>query len=304
VLSAALAGLLVIGGCSKDNQGGTKTGDKKESKTAEKKEGKTGGDQKGGGGAVAAAGVGEVAGKGTGTLKGKVTFVGAMPEIKSQKAQIEMQADKERCLMGDTNEQTWKIGPDKSVQYVVVWLRPINQDKGAYFKLTDEQKKRTKPVNIDQPYCQFEPHVTAVFPDYFDGKTQKATGEKFEIHNSAPMNHNTAWSGNDLFNKGDNKIIPPKGKLDVDAKPGRRNKPGEDLVHIHCDLHKWMSAYAWVFDHPYYAVTDKNGNYEIKGVPTGVELEVVHWHETSDKPKAEKMTLKDGDNTKNFELKK
>ncbi len=303
VLSAALAGVLVIGGCSKDNsQGTTKT------KTVEKvdtKEGKTASDHKGSGGTVTPAGVGEVAGKGTGTLKGRVSFVGALPEIKSEKARMEMQADKERCLMGDTNEQTWKISPDKGVQYVVVWLRPINQDKGAYFKLTDAQKKQTKTVTMDQPYCQFEPHVTAFNPDYFDGKKQEPTGETFKIKNSAPMNHNTAWAGNDLFNKGTNKIIPPKGELDVDAKPGRRTKPGEDLLHIHCDLHKWMNAYAWVFDHPFYAVTDKDGNYEIKNVPTGVELEVVHWHDSfGDKPKAEKQTLKDGENTKNFEISK
>ncbi len=305
VLSAALAGVLVIGGCSKDNsQGGTKTVEKKADKNGAKKEDKAS-DHKGSGGSVAPAGVGEVAGKGTGTLKGRVTFVGALPEIKSEKARMEMQADKERCLMGDTNEQTWKISPDKGVQYVVVWLRPINQDKGAYFKLTDAQKKQKKTVTMDQPYCQFEPHVTAFNPDYFDGKKQEPTGETFKIKNSAPMNHNTAWAGNDLFNKGTNKIIPPKGELDVDAKPGRRNKPGEDLLHIHCDLHKWMSAYAWVFDHPFYAVTDKDGNYEIKNVPTGVELEVVHWHESfGDKPMAEKITLKDGENTKNFELKK
>lgn len=294
VLSAALAGALVVSGCGKD----------KEVAKSETKEVKKDVAKKGGSDTVAPAGAGgEVVGTGTGTLKGKVTFVGAVPEVKSEKARIEMQGDKEHCLKGDTTEQTWRIDPKtKGVHNVVVWLRPAH--KGGYFKLTDAEKKVDKVVKMEQPYCQFEPHVTAFYPSYFNGKKQVPTGEKFEIINNAPIKHNTAWKGDAPFNPGKNEILPSKDKMIVDATPSSGKKPGEDLIRIHCDLHKWMNAFAWCFDHPFYAVTDKEGNYEIKNVPTGVELEVVHWHETFDKPKAEKTTLKAGDNTKNFEIKK
>ena len=54
-------------------------------------------------------------------------------------------------------------------------------------------------------------------------------------------------------------------------------EPG--LVHFSCNIHPWMDAYVWVFDHPYVAVTDKDGNYEIKNVPVGSKVHVVGWHE-------------------------
>jgi hypothetical protein len=39
-----------------------------------------------------------------------------------------------------------------------------------------------------------------------------------------------------------------------------------------------MTGYVRVFDHPYYAVTDKDGKFEIKNAPTG-DYRIVYWHE-------------------------
>ena len=73
--------------------------------------------------------------------------------------------------------------------------------------------------------------------------------------------------------------------------------PGD--YHYFCQIHPWMSSFVWVLDHPFAAVTDKEGNYEIKGVPAA-ELSVKYWHESFDKtPKTEKITIK-GDTTKDF----
>jgi hypothetical protein len=67
-----------------------------------------------------------------------------------------------------------------------------------------------------------------------------------------------------------------------------------------------MNAKVAVFDHPYYAVTKEDGTFEIKDAPADVPLEVVVWHEsmgdTLKKGKKEDITLKPGDNTKNFEV--
>jgi hypothetical protein len=40
-----------------------------------------------------------------------------------------------------------------------------------------------------------------------------------------------------------------------------------------------MSARIWVFDHPYHAITDKNGVFEIPFAPRGVDLRLILWHE-------------------------
>ena len=46
------------------------------------------------------------------------------------------------------------------------------------------------------------------------------------------------------------------------------SKP-ENFLKFQCDIHAWMFAYASVIDHPYFAVTDKEGKFTIKNVPDG-----------------------------------
>jgi hypothetical protein len=43
----------------------------------------------------------------------------------------------------------------------------------------------------------------------------------------------------------------------------------EVMVPIRCDVHPWMSAWAGVLDHPFFAVTDELGGYAITGLPAG-----------------------------------
>jgi hypothetical protein len=45
-----------------------------------------------------------------------------------------------------------------------------------------------------------------------------------------------------------------------------------------CNIHPWMNARVGVFDHPYFAVTDERGAFEIRLAPKGAwRLKV--WHE-------------------------
>jgi plastocyanin len=48
----------------------------------------------------------------------------------------------------------------------------------------------------------------------------------------------------------------------------RKADPGHPIV-VTCDVHAWMIAWVYVFDHPYYAVTDAGGRFEITSVPAG-----------------------------------
>ena len=74
----------------------------------------------------------------------------------------------------------------------------------------------------------------------------------------------------------------------------------EDPFYIKCDVHPWMKTWVLVSDHPYYAVTDENGNYEIKGVPAGT-YEVVCWQEKFKKKAiVDKVTVGSKSVTKDF----
>jgi hypothetical protein len=49
-------------------------------------------------------------------------------------------------------------------------------------------------------------------------------------------------------------------------------------VDVRDDIHPWMSAWWMIFDHPYFAVTDSQGRFTLRDVPTGPQRLVV-WHE-------------------------
>ena len=97
-------------------------------------------------------------------------------------------------------------------------------------------------------------------------------GQQLHVHNSAPIAHNVKWDGGRLKNPGSNVIIPANGnvniKLNADKAP----------IAISCNIHPWMKGWVRVFDHPYFAVTDENGNFEIKNAPAG-KLKMIIWQE-------------------------
>jgi hypothetical protein len=292
VLSALIALTGCGGGSSSSSGGGSKES--------------SGSKESGGGSKTASGERTPIEVKGKATLKGRVTFAGAsLPTPRDLKPEMEKQGDKDHCVKGDTQSQEWIISPDKGVANVVVFLKA---PEGSFFKVPDDKRNRTDTVIMDQPFCAFQPHVVAFNPSVFDPATKKQvkTGQILKVVNSAPINHNTGWSSAAIFNTGKNVLLPAKkGELMVEAKPCRDTDAGkEDILKIACDIHKWMSARAVALDHPYYAVTDKDGKYEIKDAPADAEVDVVYWHESMgdaiNKAPRQKIKLKPGENTQDF----
>jgi hypothetical protein len=61
------------------------------------------------------------------------------------------------------------------------------------------------------------------------------------------------------------------------------------MVHLQCNGgHVWMSAEMMVTPHPYYAVTDESGQFELTNVPPGT-YEIIAWHEGWDIAGKEKV---------------
>jgi len=54
------------------------------------------------------------------------------------------------------------------------------------------------------------------------------------------------------------------------AAPIEKNFAREEIMlPVKCNQHPWMKMYINVVKSPFYAVTDKSGKYEIKGLPPG-----------------------------------
>jgi plastocyanin len=110
----------------------------------------------------------------------------------------------------------------------------------------------TKPV-MDQTKMTFSPHVMVV-----------QVGTTVEFLNSDPVGHNVYWpsiSGNKKL--AHNLGTWPKGE----KKAFQFNDVG--VASLLCNVHPEMNGYIVVSPTPYFGVTDKSGNYEIKNVPPG-----------------------------------
>jgi plastocyanin len=133
----------------------------------------------------------------------------------------------------------------------------------------------SKPFVLDQQSCQYQPYVFGV-----------VAGQKIIVKNSDPLLHNV--HATPKLNKEFNFAQPVKGQENAVTF----DKP-EVLVRIKCDVHPWMFSYAGVVEHPYFAVTDKDGSFTIPNVPPGkYTLEAFHLKAGA---KTQEITLAEGD---------
>lgn len=142
------------------------------------------------------------------------------------------------------------------------------------------------PVELDQEHCLYVPYVLAV-----------QTGQKIRVKNSDPVLHNVHCTPKVAGNMEKNLAQMPNGP-DVElafAAP-------EDFLRFKCDVHPWMFAYVSVFDHPYFAVTDKNGNFKIANVPPGKYKIVAKHRKAAPKGVTQEIEVTDAGATANMTI--
>lgn len=200
-------------------------------------------------------------------LKGQIVFKGTDPGRKQ--LPFQNNPDKEACLKDkDTKDEDWIINPaNKGIKNVFVWIRPAGAAKDAPFPTNQIHPSLKMPAKaqeeIDQPCCRFIPHVLAA-----------REGQTLLIKNSAPVAHNSKWesSNNGAFNP----ILPAGGQFKL-PKPLVAES---GVITLQCSIHPWMKAHVRIFDHPYFAITDADGKFEIKNAPAG-KFAVFYWHPTN-----------------------
>jgi plastocyanin len=106
-------------------------------------------------------------------------------------------------------------------------------------------------VTLDQQGCKYHPHVLGVM-----------AGQTVEIKNDDQTTHNVHPTPR--YNREWNESQPPSSPP-IDENFARE----EIMLPVKCNQHPWMKMYINVVKSPFYAVTDKSGNYEIKGLPPG-----------------------------------
>jgi plastocyanin len=130
---------------------------------------------------------------------------------------------------------------------VVVYLRNAKPQAVAPMRAAIRQINET-----------FTPRVVAV-----------TVGSDVEFPNDDPIYHNVfSLSRAKNFNLG----RYPRGS----TRQVRMDRPG--VVKVFCDIHSHMSATIMVLDHPWFAVPDDLGRFQLPALPSG-NHSITAWHE-------------------------
>ncbi|HEV8541817.1 MAG TPA: carboxypeptidase regulatory-like domain-containing protein [Verrucomicrobiae bacterium] len=124
---------------------------------------------------------------------------------------------------------------------------------------TKDRPKPKGPMILAETNCQFEPYISAI-----------QLGQRVVVQNRDKTLHrlHVTSESNGEFN-----FPPPPG----DRPPEIDLKQPEPFVRFKCDAHPWEVAYVSVIEHPFFAVTDRNGEFVMPNVPPGrYKIEVHH----------------------------
>jgi plastocyanin len=143
---------------------------------------------------------------------------------------------------------------------VAIWLEPAGAAK---------MPRKDEALTLRQKGKQFYPHVLFAM-----------VGQKVDFPNDDPFPHNV-FSTSDvkrfdlgLYQAGESRQVP-------------MTRPG--VIPVFCNIHPQMKAFILVVKSPYYAVSDKSGDIQIKDVPPGnYRLKV--WHERCKQEKLDELS--------------
>jgi len=180
---------------------------------------------------------------GEGKITGTVKLDGTAPHMKG----IDMAKDP-YCSKAHASDpghlETYVVGADGGMANVVVYISEGLTGSAA------SEASATEPV-FDQKNCMYTPHVLAL-----------AVDQKFKVTTSDQTTHNIHPTPKD--NREWNESQPPSSPA-IEKNFARE----EIMLPVKCNQHPWMKMYVSVVKTPFYAVTDKSGKYEIKGLPPG-----------------------------------
>jgi hypothetical protein len=210
-----------------------------------------------------------------GSIKGQLVLDGDIPE----RSEVDLEAQKIAGKdlewfksMGPILNEDWVVKKEnKGVRWVIVWLLPENANNRKIKpapKLDIHPKLKTidadkKFVTIDQLPTGYSKHSVAIHE-----------GMGLKMANSGPVQHVFHMLG--FKNEERNIAMPPRSEIEVKDLKAERNTMTNT---VNCPPHPWERMWLKIFDHPYYAVTDEDGNFEIKNAPAG-KCRLVVWQES------------------------
>ncbi len=185
-----------------------------------------------------------------GTLKGKVSFGGVVPAPQA----IPIQGNPECAAFhpGGKIASEELLTSEGGLQNVFVYIKEGLE--GQHFDAPSD------PVTLSNKKCVYVPHVSGA-----------QVGQPVVLLNEDPTLHNIHSYAKTM--KPWNLGLPFQGMKQI-----KKFESAEVMVTLKCDVHPWMIGYVGVLPHPYFAVTNSKGEFEIKNLPPG-DYAVEAWHE-------------------------
>jgi plastocyanin len=138
-------------------------------------------------------------------------------------------------------------------------------------------------VVLEQKGCTYTPHVVAL-----------RANQELKVVNADSTTHNIHPSPNN--NRESNQSQPPGAPLTLTFARE------EIAIPVKCNIHPWMRSYFAIFKHPFFAVSGKDGSFEIDNLPAG-SYTITAWHEKLG-TSMQKITVGDSETkTVDFEFK-
>lgn len=202
-------------------------------------------------------------------VSGKVTLTGTPP---AEREITPLKADPNcgKTISGPVLTRHFVVGEGSGLGNVYVYVK-AGLDGKTFPAPADK-------AVMDQKSCLYEPYVMGA-----------VAGQTVEIRNSDPFLHNVNFmksgAGNQTFNFAQGANAKPVDKV---------FKNPEVFVKLQCNVHPWMFGYIGVSSSPFFAVTDKDGNFSIKDLPPG-KYTLAFAHLKAGEVTQE-VEVKDGDN--------
>jgi plastocyanin len=182
-----------------------------------------------------------------GAIKGTVRYTGSALDSKK----VAVTVDQYVCGK-EKDAEDLVLARDRGIRNTVVWLQ--TGPPGAKWE------GPLSPVQMDQKECVFVPRVVVVPA----GGTVEFLNNDRLLHNL----HSAVSRENPAFNR-----TQPKGR----TVPIVFKRP--EIIRVDCDLHPWMRAWVVVTEHPFYALTNDQGEFALANVPAG-QYTLAVWQES------------------------
>src|SRR5579863_9995630 len=193
-----------------------------------------------------------------GSVKGTVVLKGKAPEMPDQKRQTDA-----FCAKSPQKDDEVVVGKVGALANVIVHVDGLPNAPSPM-----------KVAELNQDKCSYSPRVQGI-----------VAGQTLQIKNSDPVLHNVREIKGALTKKNIAQVPGTPAVNEQLAEPG-------SLIKFKCDIHPWMTAYVYVANNDAFAVTDKDGSFEIKNVPVGT-WDITAWHERFGEKKGKITVAKD-----------